>query len=614
MKKFNLLFVFITICFSAFSQAPTITSFSPASGPVGTLVTITGTNLSTPTAFTIGGVAAIVVSDDGTALVGMVMPGAVTGVVSVTTAGGTATGGSNFAVTPTGYPGIQLNTKLVGTVAKAGDFQGWSVALSADGNTAIVGGIGADTTGGAWIYTRTGGIWTQQGGKLVGTGSTGNEEQGFSVALSADGNTAMVGGPDFDTFTGAAWVFIRTGNTWAQQGSKLIGTGARGAGYQGTSVALSADGYTAIVGGPLCNLDTGGAWIYTRTGSNWAQQGGKLVGTGSAGYPHQGCSVSLSADGNTAMIGAIIDNNSMGAAWVFTRTGSIWTQQGTKILGTGALGQAHQGGAIAVSADGSTAIVGGNGDNSFTGASWIFSSDSSVPCTPDSVTISQTICQGGSVTFGGRQFTTSGSYTDAFTNVNGCDSIITLTLTVNPLPVVSLSWDNLVAAHILFSNINPDTAFVPVCSPLIFAMVGGYPPGGTYSGRYIVDDTAMMYLNQTDWGTIDTVVYTYTDSNGCGNMASDSLFLDFPCEGINDVSGANSISLYPNPNRGSFTLSTVNGQQSTNSFTISDMLGNIVAHDVINSNQQSIELKDAAEGVYTLVVKGASPVRFVIVK
>ena len=44
------------------------------------------------------------------------------------------------------------------------------------------------------------------------------------------------------------------------------------------------------------------------------------------------------------------------------------------------------------------------------------------------------------------------------------------------------------------------------------------------------------------------------------------------------------------------------------------MLGNIVAHDVINSNQQSIELKDAAEGVYTLVVKGASPVRFVIVK
>lgn len=94
----------------------TISSFTPSTGPVGTLVTITGTNLSNPTAFTMGGVTAIAVSNDGTTLVGMVMPGATTGTVVVTTAGGTATGAGNFTVTATPYPSSQQGNKLVGTI------------------------------------------------------------------------------------------------------------------------------------------------------------------------------------------------------------------------------------------------------------------------------------------------------------------------------------------------------------------------------------------------------------------------------------------------------------------------------------------------------------------
>ena len=84
MKKL-LLFSLTLFCIAgAFGQAPTITSFNPASGAVGTLVTVTGTNLGNPTGFTIGGVAAITVSGTGTQLVGMVMPGATPGNVSVT--------------------------------------------------------------------------------------------------------------------------------------------------------------------------------------------------------------------------------------------------------------------------------------------------------------------------------------------------------------------------------------------------------------------------------------------------------------------------------------------------------------------------------------------------
>ena len=251
--------------------------------------------------------------------------------------------------------------------------QGYSVALSADGNTAIVGGPGDNSNAGAaWVFTRSGGVWTQQGSKLVGTGAVGTADQGCSVALSADGNTAIVGGPGDNSDAGAAWVFTRSGGVWTQQGSKLVGTGAVGNADQGISVALSADGNTAIVGGPGDNSNAGAAWVFTRSGGVWTQQGSKLVGTGAVGAAHQGYSVALSADGNTAIVGGPGDNSNAGAAWVFTRSGGVWTQQGSKLVGTGAVGTAEQGYSVALSADGNTAIVGGPGDNSNTGAAWVF--------------------------------------------------------------------------------------------------------------------------------------------------------------------------------------------------------------------------------------------------
>src|SRR5437660_8858 len=83
-----------------------------------------------------------------------------------------------------------------------------------------------------------------------------------------------------------------------QQGNKLVGTGAVGIVQQGVSVSLSADGNTAIVGGLLDSSQVGAAWVYTRSGGVWTQQGSKLVGSDGVGIPQQGVSVSLSADGN----------------------------------------------------------------------------------------------------------------------------------------------------------------------------------------------------------------------------------------------------------------------------------------------------------------------------
>ena len=101
-----------------------------------------------------------------------------------------------FIVTGPVLAAGQSNMKLIGADAVGPAEQGWSVAISADGKTAIVGGpVDNRLTGAAWVYTRSGDVWTQQGGKLVGTGKVGQAGQGISVALSADGNTAIVGGP-----------------------------------------------------------------------------------------------------------------------------------------------------------------------------------------------------------------------------------------------------------------------------------------------------------------------------------------------------------------------------------------------------------------------------------
>ena len=108
-----------------------------------------------------------------------------------------------------------------------------------------------------------------------------------------------------------------------QQGPKLVGTGAIFSSQQGLSVSLSGDGNTAIVGGPNDNRETGAAWVFTRSGGVWSQQA-KLVDTAAA---EQGRSVSLSADGNTAIVGGPGDNNGVGAAWVFTRAAGVWSQQ-----------------------------------------------------------------------------------------------------------------------------------------------------------------------------------------------------------------------------------------------------------------------------------------------
>ncbi len=366
------------------AQAPAISNFTPTTGTVGTPVTITGSNLSNLQTLTIGGVNAVPVSNDGSTLVAIVMPGAATGSVIAGNADGTATAGGPFTLQASGSTFTQQNNKLVGTGNVGSGQQGHSVSISADGNTAIVGAPYENSSqGAAWIFIRNGSAWTQQA-RLVGSGATGAALQGYSVAISADGNTVLMGGVEDNSAMGATWVFTRIGGVWVQQGNKLVGTGGGATAWQGCSVALSADGNTATVGGYQSGSNQGGTWVFTRNAGVWTQQGSKLFGTGAVmNTAGQGYSVAISGDGNTILTGGYMDGwafgTATGAAWVFTRTGGVWTQQGSKLVGAGYVaGNVAQGSAVALSADGNTALIGGYSDDNKKGAAWVFTRSAGV--------------------------------------------------------------------------------------------------------------------------------------------------------------------------------------------------------------------------------------------
>ncbi|HLI28456.1 MAG TPA: FG-GAP-like repeat-containing protein [Chloroflexota bacterium] len=263
---------------------------------------------------------------------------------------------------------------LTASDAAASDNFGISVALSADGSTALVGAYGADlpgkpNAGAAYVFVRSGSSWSQQA-KLTAGDAAAGDYFGGSVALSADGSTALVGAYHADlpgqADAGAAYVFGRSGTTWSQQ-AKLVAADAATGVSLGSSVALSADGSTALVGADGADQpgkqDTGAAYVFGRSGTTWSQQA-KLTASDAATGDGFGIRVALSADGTIALVGAyhadLSGKTNAGAAYGFVRSGSSWSQQ-QKLTAAGGAGRDEFGRSVALSADGTTALVGAYG-------------------------------------------------------------------------------------------------------------------------------------------------------------------------------------------------------------------------------------------------------------
>lgn len=293
------------------------------------------------------------------------------------TVGGMADAGKLYTTArgPVPWPESSQNTANDGA---ADDLLGYSVAL--DGDTAVVGAYLADGSatdqGAAYVFIRNGPIWVQEQ-KLTASDGAFGDWFGFSVDV--DGDTVLVGARQANISLhadqGAAYVYVRTGGVWSEQQKLVAGDGAAGDAY-GSAVAL--DGDTAMVGAPTvdfgANGNQGAAYVYLRTANSWLQQQKLSAGDGGAG-DHFGSAVAL--DGNSALVGAFFADvggrPDQGAAYVFTRAGVVWSQQQKLVAGDGAEDD-YFGFPVAIS--GNTALMGADGadigGNNDQGAAYVF--------------------------------------------------------------------------------------------------------------------------------------------------------------------------------------------------------------------------------------------------
>ena len=326
--------------------------------------------------------------------------------------------GSAYVFTRSGS-GWTQQAKLVATGGTADDRFGVSVAIS--GDTAIVGAPRVDTgdQGTAYVFTRSGSVWTQQA-QLSATGDAAKDSFGSSVAISGD--TAIVGAHRVNTSNpGTAYVFTRSGSIWTRQAQLLAADGTDDD-FFGISVAISGD--TAVVGAYWDDVGRknaqGSAYVFTRSSGIWTQQTKLLANDGAAG-DRFGDSVAIS--GETVIVGAVYGGNSnQGSAYVFTRNGSVWTQR-TQLLATGGAAEDLFGSSVAISGD--TAVVGALqddvGTNSNQGSAYVFTRSGSVWTEQAQLAAADgagTDIFGGSVAISGNNIVVGAQLDDVGANTN----------------------------------------------------------------------------------------------------------------------------------------------------------------------------------------------------
>lgn len=211
--------------------------------------------------------------------------------------------------------------KLAPPALVAGDFFGGGVAIS--GDTLVVGATG-DGPGSAHVFVRSGMSWTHQAELVQDT--PGSPFDAFGGRLAIDGDTIVVGVPNENTFVtggGAIYVFVRSGASWSQQAHFAPGDVAFGDGFGG---AVSVDGDTLLAGAhddDSAGNERGAAYVFVRSGTSWTQEAELFA---SDGANHDAFGFSVAVQGDVAYVGAVVSEASTGSCYRFARTGTVWTE------------------------------------------------------------------------------------------------------------------------------------------------------------------------------------------------------------------------------------------------------------------------------------------------
>lgn len=243
-----------------------------------------------------------------------------------------------------------------GSNTEAADLFGYRVALNDDGNTLVVAGYdedgpgrgvnvdqgnGANGSGALYVFARAGGAWKQDA-YLKGSRSEGNDALGFTIAISADGNTIVGGAADESCLVGginpegcnmdkpedasggsagAAYVWVRNNGTWTEQ-AFIKASSPQLQDWFAANLALSADGNTLLVAAPMEDSDakgingdesndnaieSGAAYLFRRNGTAWTQLA-FMKPSNAEEYDEFGTAVAVSGDGRTLFTGARMES------------------------------------------------------------------------------------------------------------------------------------------------------------------------------------------------------------------------------------------------------------------------------------------------------------------
>jgi hypothetical protein len=308
---------------------------------------------------------------------------------------GAANAGAAFVYTRSGSTWSQ-QAYLKAPNAEANDNFGGAVAI--DGDTIVVGAPAEDSNltsvtngttasgdnsaaaaGAAYVFRRTGSSWAQEA-YLKGSGLAAGANFGYAVAISGD--TIVVGAHGESSSIGAVYVFKRSGTTWSEE-QRLTAVNGEGSDDFGISVAINGDtlavgaigessSQATVTNGTTASADNsaagaGAVYVFKRSGTTWTQEAYLKANNSEAGDSF-GLSVAVSSD--TVLVGAVGEAGNQGAAYVFTRSGTTWSQQ-AYLKASNASGGHNFGAGVGLY--GNTAVIGADGVSSSAGATYVFS-------------------------------------------------------------------------------------------------------------------------------------------------------------------------------------------------------------------------------------------------
>jgi len=276
------------------------------------------------------------------------------GVTAVGAPGGTVGGNPQQGYVTVFWPSgeLDLQNRLTAADGEAGDQLGWSTSIS-DG-TVVAGAPGdlegAGQLGAAYVFTHSGGVWIEQA-KL--TASDGAAEDAFGESVAIDGETMVVGAPyrtvDGHFGQGALYVFTRTGTVWTQ---RAVLTASDGAPLDLLGMSVDIDGDTIVAGAWTAGGGAGAAYVFTGSGNTWSEQA-RLTSSDAANDDLFGWSCAV--DGDTIVVGAGLKSDTEGSAHVYVRAGTAWSEQARLVSSSGSSRDAF---GCSVGVSGDLAVVG----------------------------------------------------------------------------------------------------------------------------------------------------------------------------------------------------------------------------------------------------------------